>query len=757
MNANRSIFRIQALQRYLERRDKTVLPHYVRSRRHRVPVILQMNATECGAACLAMILSHYGRKMRVAECREALAVGRDGVTAQQISKAARRFGLRVKAYSIQAWHDFQYVQLPAIAHWNFEHFVVIEKWSSTLVEVVDPAIGRRCLSIAEFSEAFTGIILTFEPGTQFEKRAIAPGLPWHNFLWRIWRMPGLLGQILLASIVLQGIGLVLPFFTQFLVDHVLAASRTDQMQWIGVGMVVVVLTQCLISYLRATLLIRLQTYLDAQLMLDFFEHLLSLPFAFFQVRNSGDLLMRLSSNASIREVLTSQTLSALLDGAFVVIYLAVLLGNSPSFALLTTAVGIIQVLLLLGSAKWVHTLTQSDLAAQSEAQSYLVETLSGIVTLKATGTSVRAFERWSNLFHTSLNTAIQRSRASALMNSLLNTVHMAAPLALLWLGIAEVRQGTVSLGEMLGLNALAVAFLSPLTTLVGNIRQLQMVGAQLERLADVLQAEPEQDLSSVVSAPILRGQIELSNVTFHYTTDTPAVLQNISVRIEAGQKIAIVGRSGSGKSTLAKLLLGLYTPTSGEIYFDGQPLSSLNYQSVRSQIGVVMQESFLFSGSIRSNIAFTEPNLPFEQVQLSAQLAAIREEIEQLPMGYETRVAEGGAGLSGGQRQRLSLARALATRPTILLLDEATSHLDVVTEQMVEGNLNTLPSTRIVIAHRLSTIINSDLILVLAGGVLVEQGTHQSLLARGGCYARLIENQTAKIEHQPVSTTPIHM
>jgi ABC-type bacteriocin/lantibiotic exporter with double-glycine peptidase domain len=391
--------------------------------------------------------------------------------------------------------------------------------------------------------------------------------------------------------------------------------------------------------------------------------------------------------------------------------------------------------------------------------------------LKASGAEERALDHWSNLFFKHLNVSLQRSHLSAVIDTAMMTLRTFAPLVLLWVGALQVLDGTLSLGTTLALNALAMAFLTPLASLVSSGRQLQLVGAHLERLTDVLEAEPEQGGRPLPcpspnrggvgggvcspspnrggigegSAPPLSGQIELKDVGFRYNPHGPWVLRDVSVRIAAGQKVALVGRTGSGKSTLAMLLLGLYTPTEGEILYDGIPLQRLNYRTLRSQFGVVLQEAFLFSGSIRQNIDFNDPSLSLERVMEAARLAAIHNDIMRMPMGYETLLTEGGAGLSGGQRQRLAIARAVAHAPALLLLDEATSHLDVTTERIVDRNLNDLACTRVVIAHRLSTIRNADQILVLDEGTMVERGTHAELLARGGHYATLIHSQLDNI------------
>ena len=717
-----------------------------RIRPKRVSPILQMSVVECGAACLAMILSYHGRKTRISECTECLGVGRDGVTAQTILKAGREYGLRSKGYSIQELSHLAQIQLPAIIHWEFNHFVVLEQWSPKKVLIVDPGQGRRELTPDEFEAGFTGIVLTFEPGIHFERRSKKENGVWRNYLTYMMRTPGTrtaLVQILMASFILQVLGLALPVLTKVLVDDVLPAGLEEVMIYIGLGMLILVLSQTVITYLRSALLIYLRGRLDAQMMLGFFEHVLTLPFSFFQQRSSGDLLMRLSSNATLRETFTSQTISTILDGSLVIVYLAILFTQSQLYTALVLAIGFVQVVLLLSTTRTMHSFMQRDLHAQAESQSYLVEALSGIATLKASGAEPRALDHWSNLFFKHLNISLRRSHFSIVIGSAFSALSTLSPMLLLWVGISLVQDGTLTLGTMFALNALAGAFLSPLSSLVSNGQQLQMVGAHLERIADVIEAEPEQDAPNAQQAAPLMGRIELNNVSFGYDPNAPLILRDISVTVEPGQKVAIVGSTGSGKSTLAKLMLALYKPTSGQIYYDGIPLSALNYRSLRRQFGVVMQESFLFNGPIRQNIALNNPNMSLDEIVQAAQMAAIHHDILQMPMGYETLVAEGGSGLSGGQRQRLSLARALANKPAILLLDEATSHLDVVTEDMVNQNLNLIGVTQIVIAHRLSTIMNADQILVLHQGQIIERGTHNELLAFGGLYTRLVHNQMA--------------
>ena len=711
-----------------------------RRKRRRVPEIRQVTAVECGAACIAMILNYYGYATGVTEVLERCGVGRDGLTALEIVKSARLYGLRVRAVSVEL-EEFRFVTLPAIVHWEFNHFLIVERWSRSRVEVVDPAYGRRTLTPAEFDEGFTGVAIMLEPGVQFEQRAPSKSLTLWSYMRSFLRMRAIICQILGTSLLLQVLGLGAPFLTEIVIDRVLPQKDLSMLTVLALGMLILVLMQGITTFLRSSLLIYLQTRIDTNMMLNFFEHLLSLPYRFFQLRLSGDLLARMSSNLAIRDLLTNQLLSTLLDGCTVLVYFIILLILSKTIAGVALAIGAVQVALLLLTAPAIRRLTRRDLEAQGKTQGYMNEILAGIATIKAAGAEHRAFNRWENFFFNEMNVSLRLNYLSSVIGNLLTIITILAPLLLLWVGALQVIAGVMSIGTMLALNVLAVQFLVPLGALAASVQELQAARAHFTRIADVISTRSEQDVTEVEVPHRLSGQIELRHVGFQYDQNAPPVLRDITVRIYPGQKVAVVGRTGSGKSTLGKLLVGLITPTTGSILFDGIPLERLNYQEARSQFGVVLQESFIFSGSIKENIALNNPAMSMERVMEAARIAAIADDIEKMPMGYDTLVSEGGSAFSGGQRQCLALARALANHPALLLLDEATSALDVVTEQVVEQNLRRLPCTQIIIAHRLSTVRSADLILVLDHGCIVEQGTHEQLLRKNGFYARLIQMQ----------------
>ncbi|MFL5653170.1 MAG: peptidase domain-containing ABC transporter [Ktedonobacteraceae bacterium] len=722
-------------------------------RRKRVPQLSQMSMVECGLACLAMILTYYSRKTSISELRTHYGVGRDGVSALGIVRAARHYGMRVRAISLQQ-NDFRFVKLPAIVHWEFNHFLVVERWSRKRVDVVDPAKGRCRLTHDEFDAGFTGVVITLEPGVSFDRHAAPSRRAFRAYVQQyIQQAPATILQLLGASLLLLVIGLALPLLTKVVVDQVLPFRMDNVMTVLGIGILVLFLSQTVATLLREWLLVYLRARIDIHMMLGFVEHLLALPYSFFQQRSSGDLLSRLSSNTLLRDILSNQLLSTLLDSSLVIFYLVILMWQSLPFGLLTLVIGLLQILLLLGSNRPIRNLASRELAAQGKSQGYLTEALAGIATLKGSGAEQRAFERWSNLFFDQLNISLRYSYLSSTMTTILTALRSLAPLALLWIGAIQVLNGSITLGTMVALNALAAAFFAPLASLVSSGQQLQLIGAHLERIADVTEAEAEQKGQAVQLPPPLTGHIRLEHVSFRYTPDAPEVLHHIDLTVEAGQKVAIVGPSGSGKSTLGKLLLGLYAPTEGSILYDDIPLQRLNYQEVRQQFGVVLQETTLFSGSILSNITLNNPMIDKEQVVEAAEIAAIDGDIMSMPMGYETFVSEGGSALSGGQRQRLAIARAIAHKPALLLLDEATSHLDVTTEQRVAEHLQTLACTQIIIAHRLSTIRNADVILVLDQGTIVEQGSHHELLQRDGYYARLMHQQ---LEHSEKESSTLN-
>ncbi|HSH06003.1 MAG TPA: peptidase domain-containing ABC transporter [Anaerolineae bacterium] len=712
----------------------------------KTPVILQMSAADCGAACLAMIVGYWGRHISVAECQRVMGGGQNGVTALMITQAAGALGLTTDAYRYTP-AGLATAVLPAIIHWQGVHFVVLEKWTTKKAIIIDPALGRLTLTHDQFVARYSGVTLTFTPNNTFAERmaaytAEAPVATWRHYAQRALNVPGsryLGGQLLATSLLLQLAGLILPIAIWLVVERIVPSNAEPPLLLLLIGIIVVLVAQTAIIYLRNLLIIRLQEKLDSHLMPDFLAHLLTLPYDFFQQRTSGDLISRLEGNAVVRQMIASGVLSGLIDGGLALFYLFILYAQSPLFGLVVTGIALTQFLLLASTGRRVHEYSQIALATHAEEDGFAVQVLRGIESVKAAGTEKWLFEQWHDRFTATLQADIRRDHYVAGINSLLHFLTNAAPLILLWLGVSAVNADQLSVGQMLGLVVLASSSLAPLGSLAHYINQVQQIWAYLERLADVWDAPTEKGaVTTVKHAPLrLQGSIQVSNLTFCYTQDGSFGLHDLSFSVSPGEKIGIVGPTGAGKSTLVRLLLGLYQPQAGCITFDGRSIEELGVARLRRAIGVVLQDSFIISGTIRENIALNQPDMLLSQVIDAAKQAALHEEIMRLPMRYETRVGEGGSGLSGGQRQRLTLARALAVRPSLLILDEATSHLDGISEGLVQQALDRLPITRLIIAHRLGSVQDADRILVLDGGRLVEEGTPGALAARDGVYRRL--------------------
>ena len=540
---------------------------------------------------------------------------------------------------------------------------------------------------------------------------------------------------------MQILALALPLLTGILVDRVVPLSDVDLLTILALGFAAVAVFHLLTTLLRTRLLLRLRVQLDSRLTLGFLEHLIDLPYAFFQQRSTGDLMARLNSNAIVREILTSGALSGALDGILVSLYLIIVLVVHPVLGLLVLALGALRVVLFLALRRRHQELMSRALQAEAASRSYQVEMLAGIETLKSLGAERRAVEHWSNLFTDELNVVIARGRLSATFDSLLAALATASPAVILVYGAFEVIGGELTLGTMLAVSALAAGFFAPLSTLVSTALQVQLLGSYFERIDDVLETPLEQERGAPLGRPKLAGRITVDRVSFRYSPAAPLVIDDVSLEIPAGSFVALVGPSGAGKTTLAHLLAGLYRPTTGRILYDGDDLAGLDLRWVRSQLGIVNQQPYLFGGSIATNLALADPTLARARLVEAARLAHIHDDIMAMPLGYETLLGDGGLTLSGGQRQRIALARALVHRPAILLLDEATSSLDTATERLIQEELAALRCTRIVIAHRLSTVRAADLILVMDQGRVVERGRHDELIDQGGRYGELVAVQ----------------
>jgi ATP-binding cassette subfamily B protein len=705
----------------------------------RIPYIPQLELSDCGAACLAMVLAHHGSTVALQEIREVTGTGRDGVDALRILDAARHFGLEGRG--VRADLD-ELVHLPpaSILHWEFDHFVVFERLRRGHVDMVDPAVGRVRLPLATVGRAFTGAAVIFEPTRDLRAGSASRGGVLRH-LRPVVQQSAALRRVLVVSVLLRVFALALPLLTAAVVNDVAPAGDGHLLAVVSAAMAAMVAYHVVGTFLRARLLLQLRTAVDVQMTLGFMGHLVDLPYAFFLTRSAGDLMTRLRSNSTVREILTTGAISTILDGGFAVLYLVALLALSPAMGALALGLAALQATVLVTARRRNQRLMAQSLHAEARSQSYVYQVLAGIEVLKAAGAERRAVDHWSGLFVEEVDVANARGRLDAVVGAVTAGLRLGAPLALLAIGTSQVLDGDLRLGTMLALVALGTGFLQPVDELITTGLQVQLLGSYLQRINDVLDTPAEQAGRTLRPAPALSGRIRAEGVTFRYAPLSPPAVADATLDVAPGSTVAIVGRSGSGKSTLAHLLVGLYEPDVGRVLYDGADLGELSSRSVRRQIGIVTQNAYVFGGSLRENITLTDPDRTRDEVERAARLACIHDDIAAMPLTYDTVLVDGGASLSGGQRQRVALARALVGAPSIVLLDEATSALDAITERQVFDNLAALGCTTIVIAHRLSTIATADTIVVMDRGRIVERGTHAELLAAGGAYHALVAGQ----------------
>jgi len=702
-----------------------------------VPFVQQLEWTDCGAASLCMVMAFHGRDSKLAEVREAMGIGRDGVSAKAILDTAERYGLQGRGIKVSL-EQLKLLRRATILHWEFNHFVVFDSVRGKLVRIVDPATGPRDLSFEEFGKAFTGVAIELTPTERFTKLQPEKGRL-KRYVNELMSEKGLFQRIIIVSLVLRLVALVLPLITGMIIDKCVPRSDYHLLYVCLACIAGMVFFNLIAEIVRSYLLLHLRIALDTRMTLGFLDHMVALPFSFFQRRSTGDLMMRVDSNGTVREMVTSKSMSAIIDGVFVLLYAFIIFYVNPVLGLITIAMSAIEALIFLCARPTFQRLLAADLDKQAKAHSYMVQLLGGMETLKCAGAERLGVEKWSNLYTDELNIKLRRARASAWVDGIRGAVTALGPMLILTIGASAVMNGQMMLGTMLAMNSLATSLFGPLSALVSSALELQLVKGHMDRIDDVLQTKVEQDRDAVQQPPRLRGGVSVKNVSFKYGEQAPLVVQDVSLDIQPGSSVALVGPSGSGKSTLLNLLAGLYKPVSGEIQYDGKPLHDLDLRAIRQQIGIVPQHPFIFGGTIRENVALTAPGATLDRISSACKVSCLHDDITEMPMTYDTVVSDGGGSLSGGQRQRVAIARAVIRNPSLMLLDEATSALDNATEKRVIENLERQRCTRITVAHRLSTVRNADLIVVMDKGRIVEQGNHATLLARNGLYTALVQ------------------
>jgi ATP-binding cassette subfamily B protein len=705
----------------------------------------QAEEMDCGAACLAMLCRHYGINMTLGKLRELANVTAQGATLDSLARAgeALGFGARGVQCTFDALLGFE---LPFIVHWEGYHYVVVYGVSPSQVWVADPAVGFKKLSVEEFERGWSGTCLVFTPGEQLLQLTAARS-PWLRFVGYLRPYKKILLHLFLATFVIQMLGIVPPLIIQNILDGVLVHQNVGLLHLLILGLAISTVFSQVMSTLRAYLSNYMVRNLDFSMMAQFFKHTMSLPYSFFAKRKTGDILARFSENQTIRAFLTESTVTTLLNLLMVFMYFTLLFFYNVKLTLLLIGFVIPIIALTVLATPRIKEYAREVFAASTDAQSFLMEALGGIETIKGMGSERPVRLKWEKKYVKALETQYRSQSFSILVGLASQVLNSATTIVILWAGASLVLEHELTIGQLMAFNALMGSVLGPLMGLVGLWSRMGDATVAMERLGDVLDIEPEQkpaDVASRVVLPDLQGELRLEHMYFRYGgEDTPYVLEDIGIDIKPGQLVAIVGRSGSGKTTLAKLLVGFYPPSEGKIIVDGYDMSVIDRNYYRAQVGYVMQSNLLFSGTIADNIASGDDSPDRRRVEEVAKMADAHAFISKLPLGYEQVVGERGVGLSGGQVQRLCIARALYHDPRLLVFDEATSALDTQSESNIMANMEAILAgrTAVIIAHRLSTIMRADKIVVLYEGKIVEQGSHDELLARRGMYYELVQKQ----------------
>lgn len=699
--------------------------------RRRLPVILQTEAAECGLACLAMVLGYHGVITDLATLRARHSISLKGITLASLAKLAQdeKLGFRAVRLDLQ---DLAKLRLPAILHWDLNHFVVLKSVDSGAITVHDPDVGERKYRLNEVSTRFTGVALELWPDPGFERRTEKTAISLGQLIGQVSGFLPSLSQLLVLSLVLQLFVLVNPLFMQLIVDQVIVSRDTNLLTTLALGFLLLLFVQQGIGLVRSWLLLSISTSVRVQWKANIFGHLLRLPLDYFQKRHLGDIVSRTNSIDEIQRVLTSAFVEALFDGVMVVLTLAMMFLYNPSLAWIS----IVAVALYLGLRllwfKPLYRATEEQIVRAASLSTHYLETIRGMRTIKLFSRQLVRRGAWQTLLVNETNASLSIQKLRIFYGLARTTLSGVFNIVLLWVGATQILAGNLSVGMLVAFLAYRTQFDARFTGLIDQFIDLKMLQLYGERLADVVltPGEVESRRTLTEQLPSQAPEIRIENLQFRYAEQDPWVLEGLSLSISPGEAVAITGPSGCGKTTLANLLLGVLKPGGGSIHIGPVPLEHMGHDAWRQMVGTVMQDDTLFSGSIAENISFFDPRPDPEHIEECARLAAIDSDIEAMPMGYQTLVGDMGTVLSGGQKQRVTLARALYKRPQVLILDEATSHLDVRREMQVNASIAALNITRIVIAHRPETIGAAHRVIEMNRGKIIYDGAPAGYFAQ---------------------------
>jgi ATP-binding cassette subfamily B protein RaxB len=688
--------------------------------RRRLPLILQTEAAECGIASLAMIASYLGHNTDLAGIRRSYGVSLKGATLNDLIRVAEQLQMVARPVRVSL-DELSLLRTPCILHWDLNHFVVLKSVGRRGVVIHDPRVGARRMPLEEASRHFTGVALELTPTSEFNSTESPPSVKFSAILGHMVGINRTLMHLLFLALTIELFAITSPLFMQWVVDHALLTANYDLLLVLIFGFTLLLLIRTLLSVMRGWMLIGLEASLKVQARANLFSHLIDLPAAYFGTRHMGDVLSRFNSQDTILKSITTELLEALLDGLMVSLTLFIMFLYSPRLASLVLAC-----VCLYGALRWLlyRPLRQASAEAivwGARQKSHFLETLRGIQTIKLFNGQDNRRARWLNLLVETVNRRLITKKLRLLFRTVKQFLFGGLMILVVGLGAQDVIANSLSIGMLLAFIAYQDQFVRRATELINKFVDLQMLRLHAERLADIALTPPEVRTRRAIHPRERRAVgVEVKNLSFRYSPNDPLVLDGVEFRVEPGESVALSGSSGGGKTTLIKLLAGLLQPTEGEILVDGIPMDRIGIDAYRAMIGVVMQEDKLFAGSIQDNVSFFSDKPDIKCIEACTKVAAIHEDIKNMPMAYETLIGDMGTALSGGQKQRLLIARALYRQPNLLLLDEATSHLDLRREKWVSAAIKGISMTRIIAAHRPETLRSADRVIGLENGKILK-------------------------------------
>ena len=714
----------------------------MRERCVKTPTVYQMEATECGAASLAMIFGYFGRYMSSEKMRIETGVSRDGCNAGNLMRCAKKYGLECHGYRKETCSLIK-TEPPCIIHWNFNHFVVFEGIKRGYAYINDPAQGRRRLSLDELDEAFTGIVLTFKPTDKFERQ------PENNTVFgfmkdRLSGRGGTVLKLLLIGLLLVIPGLAIPAATRFILDNMNTNADMRRLNTAIVFMVTFVMIKVFLNFYRGRVLICLQNKMILQSAYEFVSHLLRLPISFFEQRYAGDLADRVENNNNVNNFLSGELAESVLNLIISVFYLTLMILYSPILTLIVLCSAAVSVLTLKLGSQYLSDISMKTRQDNGKLTGALCSGLNIISTLKASGAENEYATRILGYFARNISAEQKMNRFQQVITVIPQVMSAVTSIIILAVGGVSVMNGNMTIGMLAAFSALADGFEKPVESLVGFVRRIHIIKADIARVEDVYKYKEDEKFGGSADTKAkmskLSGETEVKNILFGYSVLDEPLIKDFSFKLKSGESIALIGMSGCGKSTVSKILSGLYRPWSGEVLFDGKSIDKIPKEVLAASVSCVSQEPRIFSGTIRENLTMWNSGILESDIIKAAKDACIHDIITQKDGAYDYKLSEGGMNLSGGQRQRLEIARALVTNPSVLILDEATSALDAIVEKKILDNIKKRGCTCLVVAHRLTAIRDCDSIIVMDKGRAVQKGSHRELAAQGGLYADIIKN-----------------